>query len=71
MELVLEFFKKDSFTRFFVQLIAGAFLLGMLIVFGFWFLFSKKEIKSTEKIIPTWELVVEDDVVDTIWVYKK
>jgi len=42
-----------------------------LSVWGFMSLVSSNDIRSTEPIVPQIELVVEDNVVDTIYVYKK
>ncbi|MCP4520957.1 MAG: hypothetical protein GY827_04565 [Cytophagales bacterium] len=48
--------------------------LGVIIglsVCGFMSLVSSNDIRSTEPIAPQIELVVEDNVVDTIYIYKE
>ena len=48
--------------------------LGVIIglsIWGFMSLVSSNDIRSTEPIVPQIELVVEDNVVDTIYIYKE
>ena len=47
-------------------ILIGALIFGL----GHWVFGGDGSIRSRERIVPTYELVVEDNVVDTVWVYS-
>lgn len=58
-----------DFRPLFITLFfTGAALVGLV-----WFISasSGREIRSRKKIVPTYQLVVENNKVDTIWIYKR
>jgi hypothetical protein len=55
----------------FIGLALIGLLVGGIIVGGAWWFFSSDEIKSDKLLKPEIQLVIEDNKVDTIYVYKK
>ena len=61
----------NIFRTFFIVAVIILLLGWSIAYFGIRISGNYKTFRSTEKIIPTYELEVNDNSVDTIWVYKE
>ncbi len=62
---------KTIFGTFAIVIIICCLIVGTIVYSFYRFGPNYKTFRSTEKIIPTYELEVNDNSVDTIWVYKE
>lgn len=52
----------------FISILIIGIFFGAIII---WFFFSSNEIRSPQKIEPKIELIIENNIVDTIYIYEK
>jgi hypothetical protein len=62
----------DMFAQVFNFLI-GCFIVAVLGVIYFFYtlIFSKEEVVTEKKIVPEMKLIIKDNKVDTLWIYKQ